>query len=478
MSCSSGHRKTPRSKRPGSYGVGKKKNASELDDTIVAIITPPGQGGVAALRIAGPESQNLLERLFDPSSTSPAKPFLMRHGRFRSNHGEIIDEVLAVFMPAGRSYTGLDQVEIFCHGGRQVVTMLLDEIIRVGARAAEPGEFTKLAFLHDRIDLSEAEAVAEMIAASTRVSYEASLQHLVGGYSDLVDQLRGELLALRADIESSIDFSEEEIEPNDRQAQVASIERIAKKLKELAATYEGGRIVREGFRIAIGGRPNAGKSSLFNLLLKQERALVDPEPGTTRDYLSEWIDLDGFAVNIIDTAGLRADAGTVEQKGQDRARELIESADLLLWMADVCLPDWQETIRADIASLRSERIVLIGNKIDLVAERPVGLDGPLPLSCVTKVGLAELRSLILGFINVGMPDLTSGQVVTSARHKGCLDRASQSLAEVRDLVNSTEAPEIVAFELRRATDALGEITGKVYTEEILGEIFARFCIGK
>ncbi|MEW5795893.1 MAG: tRNA uridine-5-carboxymethylaminomethyl(34) synthesis GTPase MnmE [Candidatus Zixiibacteriota bacterium] len=446
---------------------------------MAAVITPPGQGGVAAMRIAGPGSRMILEKLFRPSSRAKLSPFLMRHGHVVSCSGELIDEALAVFMPSGRSYTGLDQAEIFCHGGSQVVKRILEATVTAGARPAQPGEFTKLAFLNGRIDLAKAEAVAEIIAASTETSYRASREHLVGSYSRHVEKLRSGLLASLADLEVAIDFSEEDIGQTEVSRLKQRLDGIASEIDRLASSYKRGRIIREGFRVVICGRPNAGKSSLFNLLLKQERALVDPEAGTTRDYLSEWIDLDGFAVNIIDTAGLRIPAGRVEMRGQAKARELIDSADLILWLADMTLPEWQNELEADTQPFVQRSNLLIANKIDVVSNAGADmLSGILPLSCVTGEGLERLRSAVLHVINAAAPDLTSGQVVTSARHKRCLDEAAESIARASAGMTSGESPEILAFELRQAADQLGEITGQVYTEEILGEIFSRFCIGK
>ena len=390
-----------------------------------------------------------------------------------------MDEVLAVFMPAGNSYTGEDQAEIFCHGGSAMVRAILAEIIGLGARAAEPGEFTKLAFLAGRIDLAKAEAVAETIAAATEVSLAAGREHLLGVYSEHVDRIRETVLSTLAEIEALIDFTEEDIDPELWPHMADNLEKLHADISGLAGTYRGGRIIREGFRIAIAGRTNAGKSSLFNLLLEQERALVDPEAGTTRDYLSEWIDLQGFAVKITDTAGFREQPEPVEERGQAFARDMMAGADLILWLADSTQPGWLETARADVADLVDGDIVFVGNKIDLLSNVPASdQEGAVRLSCKSREGLDRLRGAIAEYINEGMPDLTSGQVVTSARHHQCLELAADAVAEAVQNVRNSASPEIVAFELRRAADSMGEITGKVYTEEILGEIFAKFCIGK
>jgi len=403
----------------------------------------------------------------------------MRHGRIVTELGEAVDEVLAVSMPAGRSYTGLDQVEIFCHGGSHVVRVVMEEILAAGARPAEPGEFTKLAFLNGRIDLSKAEAVAEIVAASTQASYKAGLDHLTGTYSTYVEELRSHLLSALAELEASIDFREEENETPDPEQLRSQLEEIGREVSRLAATYQGGRIVREGYRIAICGRPNAGKSSLFNLLLEQERALVDASPGTTRDYLSEWIELEGIAVNMTDTAGFRTSADRVEAQGQRKAQDIVHRADLVLWVADISAPHWQVDLADDIRELGLKDKLLVANKIDLISgSRPNLAENLLPVSCLTREGLDKFRRALISTISVSLPDMTSGQVVTSARHKRCLDLALESISAATTASHNGESSELIALEVRRAADSLGEITGKVYTEEILGEIFSRFCIGK
>lgn len=453
-------------------------------ETIAAVITPPGEGGIAAVRLAGPDAARILKRHFKPSATSDTdpQPFLLRHGLFVAAMGDILDEVTAVVMPHGRSYTGLEQAEIFCHGGRQVVRMILSELLESGARAAEPGEFTKLAFLNGRLDLTRAEAVAEVVAAHTALSYKVGREHLLGAYAERLDELHQSLVAALAELEASVDFADEEIEPSDLAKIVRMLNDIRTRLSELLTTYEGGRIVREGFRIAVAGRPNAGKSSLFNRLLRQERALVHPTPGTTRDYLSEWVDLGGFAVNLTDTAGLRREGDQVEKAGQVRAQQIIDQADLLMWLFDIAEPGWEELLQDDLMKLREDRIILVVNKIDLMPQPPrkILVEGypTMMISCLSGAGLDELREWTVGCINKRAPDLTSGAVVTSARHQQKLQTALTAVDKAAELAGQQESPEVLAFELRLAVTALDEITGRIYTEEVLGEIFSKFCIGK
>jgi len=402
----------------------------------------------------------------------------MIHGRFIAN--EPVDEVMGVYMPEGRSYTGLEQVEIFCHGGAHVVNLILKQLIASGARAAEPGEFTKLAFLSGRIDLSHAEAVAEIISANTEMSYKAAREQLLGHYTEHIEQLRAQLISLLADTEASIDFPEDDINPAQTEKLLEQCRTIIDSLNELLASYDGGRILKEGFKVVIAGRPNAGKSSLFNLLLKNERALVTPTAGTTRDYLSEWIDIEGYAVNLIDTAGLRSGGGAIEKAGQDSARKLIDQADLLIWIFDLSKRSWSSELESDLGKYESRTVLTVANKCDLVSTQHINADrNSFRLSCKTSAGLDELRRAIAEQIKKNIQDMTDGIIVTSARHRDKLSKTVSFLSEALENleVGGTEY-ELVAFDIREAINQIDEITGRIYNDEILGQIFSTFCIGK
>lgn len=460
------------------------KTTHSDNDTIVAIITPPGEGGIAALRLAGPQSLRFLSRFFRPSQSdnTEAAPFLLRYGRFVSGENEFLDEIMAVYMPHGKSYTGLEQVEIFCHGGRQVVRLILDQLVVAGARMAEPGEFTKLAFLNGRIDLARAEAVAELIAANTQSSYEASREHLTGAYSEHVTRIRDEIVGVMSEIEAAIDFPEDEIAPAGRTELSARLDSLSSQISILADSYNAGRIIKEGFKIVIAGRPNAGKSSLFNLLLRHERALVNPAPGTTRDYLSEWVDIDGFAVNLIDTAGIRERGGKIERMGQERARSIMKHADLVVWIADISTRNWKTVLERDMTSLDESRMMLVGNKIDMVrgiAKRRDFIECKLmPVSCRTGAGLRVFEKELAAKIRANVRDLTSGLVVTSARHRQKLSAAHRAIRSACRKLGTEESLDLIAFDLGQAAHAIDEIIGRVYSEEILEQIFGKFCIGK
>ncbi|MCH9024317.1 MAG: tRNA uridine-5-carboxymethylaminomethyl(34) synthesis GTPase MnmE [candidate division Zixibacteria bacterium] len=463
----------------------KNQNALTNEDTIIAIITPPGEGGIAAIRLAGRRSLSLLKLHFRgiKKNESDFPPFLMRYGFFVDDKSEKIDEILAVFMPKERSYTGLEQIEIFSHGGYLVVKKIQEILLKSGARAAEPGEFTKLAFLSGRIDLSKAEAVAEIIEASTQKSYDVAREHLIGNYSKHIEKLRTELIEILAEVEASIDFPEEEIDPEETSQLVKRLTDLARSIKELADSYSGGRIISEGFKIAIAGRPNAGKSSLFNLLLKQERALVTPSPGTTRDYLSEWIELGGYAVNIIDTAGLRSGGGVIEKAGQSSAKKIMSQSDLIVWMADLSQKKWADFLLEDLNDSLNRNSIILGNKIDKVSldkktEKLISKHNVLPLSCLTGQGIDSFKSVLVNRIAESMPDLTSGLVVTSARHQQKLKSALDEINQAKLKLAENQSPELTALDLRQAAGELAEITGRIYNEDILGQIFSKFCIGK
>ncbi len=364
-----------------------------------------------------------------------------------------------------------------------VVKKIQEILLKSGARAAEPGEFTKLAFLSGRIDLSKAEAVAEIIAANTQKSYDAAREHLIGNYSEHIEKLRTELIEILAEVEASIDFPEEEIDPEETSQLVKRLDNLAQSIKELADSYSGGRIINEGFKIAIAGRPNAGKSSLFNLMLKQERALVTPTPGTTRDYLSEWIELGGYAVNIIDTAGLRSGGGVIEKAGQSSAKKIMSQSDLIVWMVDLTQKKWAENLSEDLNQNLNRNSIIIGNKIDKVSlddktKKLMSKHNVLPLSCLTGQGVDSFKSVLVNAIAESMPDLTSGLVVTSARHQQKLKAALAEIEQAKLKLAENQSPELTALDLRLAAGELAEITGRIYNEDILGQIFSKFCIGK
>ncbi len=459
-------------------------------DTIAAIITPPGEGGIGAIRIAGPETPKIVKKIFEPIEEKSHQPelFMLRLGYVIDKQGNKLDQITLVEMPEGRSYTGERQAEIFCHGGQYVLRKILEILFEHGARHAEPGEFTRLAFLAGKIDLARAEAVADIISSKTEYAYKSARDQLLGNYSGKVNEIRNRLVRILADIEAAVDYPEEDIESSENKELSGSLIQIIHEIKELENTYRSGRIIREGYKIAIAGRTNAGKSSLFNLFLGRERAIVAATPGTTRDYLSEWIDIDGMAVEITDTAGLRKTRGRVEKVGQKTAREIIAEADLVIWIVDITREDWLQEAVKDIEVLEiKNRILLALNKIDKIDNDPElnskglkkkGLGNYVFLSCKNGNGFEDLRKKIKESIDVNMPDLTDRLIVTSERHKQKLGLALDSLKKAQKGLKKEISPELIAFDMRRAVNEIDEITGRIYNEEILENIFSRFCIGK
>ncbi|MCX6830331.1 MAG: tRNA uridine-5-carboxymethylaminomethyl(34) synthesis GTPase MnmE [candidate division Zixibacteria bacterium] len=457
------------------------------EDTIAAIITPPGEGGIGAIRIAGPESSSIISSIFRPAeqSVTPPLPFHLYYGHIVDKGGNVIDEVTMVEMPEGKSYTGQKQAEIFCHGGQFVLRQILNLVFAHGARPAEPGEFTRRAFLAGRIDLARAEAVADLIASKTEYAYAAAKNNLLGALSEQVGQIRNQALDLLSEIEASVDYPEEDIDTADKERLLVSLDKIIEEITELATTYRSGRIIKEGYKIAIAGRPNAGKSSLFNLLLNQNRAIVAPIPGTTRDYLTEWIDLEGIAVSLTDTAGLRKATGIIEKAGQRSAQEIMAGSDLVIWIVDLTRRSWEQELETDLKSISKTIILLLYNKIDKLnkaqkekLEVKLKEHSGVVFSCVTRAGLKDLRTELVRRISNQMPDLTDRLVVTSERHKKKMENALKYLRKAKRNIGRDESPELVAFELRQGINEIDEITGRVYNEEILDRIFSRFCIGK
>ncbi len=458
-----------------------------LDDTIVAIATPAGEGALAIVRLSGKESISIADRMFvGRSPLAVAEGFTLHYGRARGAGGDDIDEVLASVFRAPHSFTGEDSVEFSCHGGMLVTQMVLGAALASGARQAEPGEFTRRAFLNGRIDLSQAEAVADLIAARTDRAVRASLQQLSGRLGNRVKALRDELLELCAFLEIDLDFSEEGIEIIEPRETERRLEAARASLAEAASTFSGGRLVREGLTVPIVGRPNAGKSSLFNAILKESRAIVTHIPGTTRDFLEESISISGVLVRLVDTAGLRTPGDLVEAEGISRTMEIVRNADVIL-VAEECT-NYQRTedILSSLPDLGPfQRVVIARTKADLKLESPnvasVVSERSVPsveVSALTGYGIRELEQALLDV--AGLKGLGSevALAVTNRRHWDALNRSVESLDSALASLRGGATNEFVAFDLREGVSHLAGITGEVTSEELLNHIFSRFCIGK
>ena len=456
-------------------------------ETIAAIATPPGIGGVGLIRVSGSEAEGIARRLFRPSPPGDFVSHRLYHGEIVSPEtGNVLDEVLIALLRKPRSYTGEDTLEISCHGGPLILRTVLEEVLRAGARPAEGGEFTKRAFLNDRLDLTQAEAVLDIITAQTRPGLAAAVGRLKGRLSGRIEAIRSEIIDLLAAIEASIDFSEEEGIGESAGDLPLEAGRIIDRIASLAATYRQGRIYREGIGIVIAGRPNVGKSSLLNRLLGEKRAIVTPIPGTTRDFIEEAVDLGGIPVRLTDTAGLRPPADDIEKAGIELVWERVEAADALLLLLDGSA-ELTADDRALLAKLPAKPLLAVLNKSDLPRRLdeaslkgllPGGTPPPIRTSAKYGDGIDRLIAALGDLILVTPAAESSAVMIAHLRHKDALEKAAAGLVRTRDGLIGALPAEIVALEVREALDALDEITGKTTPEELLDRIFANFCIGK
>ena len=440
-----------------------RPGAQEPGGTIVACATPPGRGGVAVIRVSGPAVRGIAEKMLG-KVPPPRRAGLVS---LADSSGELLDRGLALFFPAPDSFTGEDVLELQVHGSPVVCELLTARLCELGARPAAPGEFSRRAFLNDRMDLSQAEAVADLIDAASEAAARAAARSLRGAFSGAVNELVSRLTGLRAHLEATLDFPDEEVNPLEDRALRQGFEELGKRFARVSDAAEKGRILRDGLNVVISGRPNAGKSSLMNALAGEPAAIVADEPGTTRDLVRAQVSVRGIPVELIDTAGLRAAGGSVEREGVRRARAARREADLVLEVWDAAAGGRQPRPEA--------RTILVRNKIDLTGEPPGLLrDAAVNVSARTGAGLEALRAAIVERSGA------AGEGVFSARsrHVNSLKRARRRYLEAGALFRAGHSAELVAEELRLAQERLGEITGAVSSDDLLGEIFSQFCIGK
>ncbi|MCW1883716.1 tRNA uridine-5-carboxymethylaminomethyl(34) synthesis GTPase MnmE [Luteolibacter flavescens] len=446
---------------------------TESTDTIAALASGGGTAAVALIRISGPQAEEVADRACAGAASRAGERRATR-AKVRDAEGRVLDDVLITVFRGTRSFTGEPVVEIACHGGRLVTRRVLERLLECGARSAGPGEFTERAFFHGKLDLTQAEAIMDLISAQSDLALRAAHEQLEGGIGREAVRLGEDLIGVVAHLEAWIDFPEEDIDPDTGDLFLARVASVREGIAKLLATAEQGRILREGVRTVICGRPNAGKSSLLNLLLGSERAIVSDEAGTTRDTIEETIILDGVPLRLVDTAGLRDEAGGIEREGIRRTLHEAGRADLLLVVRDASLPAADSSVELP----ESNRAVTVLNKADLGEHAEWAEHAGIRLSCSTGAGLDDLRRAIREALDLGEADWGEHSVAINTRHRDCLRRADESLETAEVLLESAAAPELAALELRGALDALGEIVGKVDTEDILGAIFSQFCIGK
>ena len=449
-------------------------------DTIAAIATASGRGGVGIVRVSGPLAKTVAEQLLKIN----LQPRHAHFCDFHSHTGEVLDQGIALFFPNPHSFTGEDVLELQGHGGPVILDLLLREITRLGVRLARPGEFSERAFLNDKLDLAQAEAIADLIDATTEQAARNALHSLQGAFSQRIQTLVESLIRLRIYVEASIDFPEEEIDFLSDGKVARDLDEIAAQLAQVFQEARQGALIREGMRVVIAGRPNAGKSSLLNALSGRDSAIVTDIAGTTRDILREHIHIDGMPLHIIDTAGLRDSPDAVEQIGIQRAWQEIQQADRVLLLLDsrqTPATDPQEIWPEFVAQLADpSKITLVRNKIDLSGE-PAGLfdsqSNPyLGISAATGAGMQALKDHLKAI--VGFNANSEGGFTARRRHLDALERASQFIASGQAQLQGWAAGELLAEDLRQAQNALGEITGDFTPDELLGRIFSSFCIGK
>ena len=479
-----------------------------LSDTIVAPSTPPGAGALAVVRLSGPEAVACVQALSSKKNLAAQPGNTLHYGTLRDpGSGQVLDEVVVALYRAPRSYTREDVVEISCHGSDYVVQQVLAALLRQGARLAEPGEFTRRAFLNGALDLAQAEAVADLIAADSALSHQVALNQLRGGFSDELRALRGRLVQFAALLELELDFGEEDVEFADRTGLAQLLAEVRGVVGGLLRSFELGNVIKNGITTVIAGRPNAGKSTLLNALLREERAIVSATPGTTRDFIEDEITLDGLRFRFVDTAGLRDNpADEVEAIGVRRTRERIGQAALLLYVFDLTELTPAE-VRADIAELTAAHprlpVLAVGNKHDLLSNEQLSINNyqlspdnqpktsnqqpaasnqqpeTLLIAAARREGLDELQAALLARVRgAGLAGTGTATIVTNARHARALEMAALHLDAVRAGLDEGRGTELLAADLRHALAALGEITGEISTDDLLTSIFTQFCIGK
>lgn len=457
-----------------------------MEDTIAAIATAPGEGGIGVVRISGEDSRAILEQIFSREKKEyDIMPRMMHYGFVRDNFsGELIDEVMAVYFKEPYSYTAEDVVEIQCHGSMVSLRKILSLVLKNGARIAEPGEFTKRAFLNGRLDLSQAEAVIDLIRAKSDKSFDVALNQLEGNFSKEIRQIRAELMNSLVNITVNIDYPDEDIEQLTFENLISDLTSVRVKIEKMLQTSDTGRIMSEGLKISIIGKPNVGKSSLMNALLKETRAIVTSVPGTTRDTIEEMLTIRGIPVKLTDTAGIRETEDLIEKIGIEKSKEAFNNADLIIFMADRSRALDEEDFSI-LNHIRDKKAVVILNKTDLPsAFDSVELKKHLSEACIIEasvangVGIEEIENVVENMVYGGEVKHSNSMMVTNVRHKNLLEEAETSLGDAIEMAKACQPLELLEIDASRAYECLGAIIGEAVEEDIINEVFERFCLGK
>ena len=460
------------------------------DDTIVALATASGTAAIAVIRLSGPKAISIADQLFNPKkgekrSLRLSKTHTLHFGTIQEK-GKLVDEVLVSLMKSPHSYTGEDTVEISCHGSPYIQQRILQLCQNEGARMAGPGEFTLRAFLNGKIDLSQAEAVADLIASDSGASHQLALKQMRGGFSNEIKTLRQKLIHFASLMELELDFSEEDVEFASRNELKETIQQMLDAISDLVKSFELGNVIKKGIPIVIAGKPNAGKSTLLNALLNEDRAIVSEIAGTTRDTIEEELTMDGIKFRFIDTAGLRMTEDAIEKMGVLKTFERMNESPVIIYLFDVLIATGNE-LRNELSQLRKDlndavKIIPVGNKMDTVSEYNLnnefkGIDNLFFISAKEKTNIDQLRSYLVSLYGSGKI-VANNSIVTSARHVEALLKTQDSLTSVYKGLSGKLSNDFLTADLRHALNALGEITGEISTEDLLENIFSKFCIGK
>lgn len=449
-----------------------------IHDTICAIATPNGVGALGIIRLSGPKSIAIVNACFSKNIQN-AKTHTIHFGTIKNQSNEIIDEVLVSIFEQGKSFTGEESIEISCHGSSFILQQIIQLLTYSGCRLANPGEFTQRAFLNGKLDLSQAEAVSDLIASQTANAHHIALKQLRGNFSNELQLMRQDLIHFASLVELELDFAEEDVEFADRTELLALVNHVIDKLKTLANSFELGNAIKNGVPVAIVGAPNTGKSTLLNQLLGEERAIVSDIAGTTRDVIEETLNIEGILFRLIDTAGIRENAETIEALGIERSKQKIEQAQIVLCLADgssseslAHVRNWRIEL---LNTFPTKKIVILVNKIDQAS--PTLANSEIGISAKLGTNLAELKTWMVAQITAGF-DLQNDTIVSNARHLDALNKTIDSLQTAKLNLESNITGDFVAMDIRQAMYWLGTITGQISEDDLLANIFSKFCIGK
>lgn len=456
-------------------------------ETIVAISTPLGYGGIGIIRMSGKDCFKIIEKIFEPKNKSKneIEGYKMKYGKIFDSKGKNIDEVLVTYFTSPKSFTTENMCEINSHGGPVIVKRILELCIENGARLAEPGEFTKLAFLNGRIDLAQAEAIIDMINSKTKKEQEASMNQLEGNLSKKINEIREDIMQKMVDIEASIDYPEYDIEEVTRKELKEMLERVEIKLKEIEKSFDNGKLIKDGIKMAIIGRPNAGKSSLLNAILNEERAIVTEYEGTTRDSIEEYIVIEGIPVKVIDTAGIRSKTeDKIEEIGIEKAKKIAKNADLIVYIIDAS-KEFEQENKEILKILKDKKTIIVLNKQDLkqvISEETEEIKNTnkpiIRLSALKKEGIEELYSEISKMFGLGEVNIDDSVTVTNERHKEIIKNARKNAKDSIYEIDNNLPTDIISVSIKQILEDLGKITGATASEDIINEIFKKFCLGK